>query len=229
MRFINKIIGLSLLVNLACTHEYTPEDEVKESWRIDVEMGFNDAQFWPEGQLMRVGVFEVSDSKQPIESVLINKPETDRTAVSISDVAEGVYTLKLYITEAGIYKSDVATIGTVNVNGNTEIEAPDITLLTYERVQKQVFNSCQVCHGGSSGEIAAGLNLTEDYSYHQLVNVEAVKDPKMSRVLPGSANYSYLLKVLQEDVSFDHSASASATEPDRQLIIDWINQGAKNN
>lgn len=226
MNRIKWSVVLSFFILFSCTHEYV--EEVKNSWRIDVAISFADPQFWPEGQQMRVGVFDTYSSNNVLKSVLINRPSDSTISVSMSDVAEGAYRLKLYLTEAGIYKADVADLGLLEVIDNSQNSYDDIRLLTYERVQKQVFNGCQLCHGGSSGDIAANLNLTADHSYSNLVGVDAHKFPSMKRVLPGSSDYSYLINVLNKNIDFDHPASSSATAPDRQLIIDWIKEGAKN-
>ena len=223
-------IGIPVMICIllsACTHEYvTP---VENTWRIDVSLTFTDPEFWPDGQQMRVGVFDEDNARQAVGSVQVSRPENNSTTVSVGHVPEGQYRLQLYLTENGVYKVMVADLGEVSLTENASIESSPLTLLTYSRVQRQVFNNCQLCHGGSSGELAANLNLTEGNSYGSLVGVTAVKNPAMIRVRAGSANFSYLLKVLQKEIDFDHPASSSATASDRQLVIDWINEGAKNN
>ncbi len=229
MKFFRQInfIIITLLLFVSCTHEYEPA--VENNWRIDVSLSFDDPEFWPQGQELRVGVFEEGNLKQATESVLVNKPSDKSTTISLNNVAQGIYNLQLYLTENGIFKVVLADLGEVTVSDNVYFESESITLLSYSRVQNQVFNNCQLCHGGSSGDLAASLNLTAGNSFEALVNKTAQNNSAMKRVLPGSANYSYLVKVLNKDIEFDHAASSSATKPDKQLIIDWINEGAKNN
>src|SRR5687767_7467545 len=67
---------------------------------------------------------------------------------------------------------------------------------TYTRVQAEVFNqSCLFsgCHVALSSQ--GGLSL-EDPAYDRLVNVPAVTDPSKIRIVPGSAQDSFLYQKL---------------------------------
>lgn len=224
---IQLLAVLLAAITLGCTHEYIPE--IEETWRIDTELSFIDPEFWPEGQQMRIGIFEGEDAKNPLASTIVNQPQENSINVSINEIPEGTFYLQLYLTEQGIYKTPIANIGEITVDSDVNKEIHDIVLLSYARVQNQVFNKCQLCHGGSSGETAANLNLTVSNSYTSLVNVTAEKNPSMIRVLPGYSSQSFLINVLNKEIDFDHAASSSATETDIQLVEDWINEGAKNN
>ena len=221
------VLGGLMLLLASCTHEY--EQTAENDWRLDVGLSFVDAEFWPDGQQIRVGVFESENDKEAVSSVIVNQPDGESSSVSISNVPEGNYVLKLYLTESGIFKVFLADLGEISLNENLMIETDPLTLLTYTRIQNQIFNKCQLCHGGSSGDLAAGLNLTSSESYLQLINVQAVTDPSRTRVVPGSSTYSYLVQVLEKQIDFDHDASNSITSADKQLIIDWIDEGALNN
>jgi hypothetical protein len=211
----------------ACVHEYIPEE--KPSWNIRAELSFADAQYWPSGQQIRLGAFAADDTKNPVASIGIEKPASGKTEVAIGAVPQGTYLLKVYVTENTVYKADVVGLGDFAVNSDLAVTKSEIKLVTFSRVQQQILNSCILCHGGSSGELAANLNLMPGKSYAQLVGVQAYKNTSFLRVNAGSGNYSYLYKVLNKDIDFDHAASSSATSADKQLIFDWINDGAKNN
>ena len=211
----------------ACVHEYIPEE--KPSWNIRAELSFADAQYWPSGQQVRLGAFASGDTKNPVASIGIEKPASGKTEVAIGAVPQGTYLLKVYVTENTVYKADVVGLGDFAVNSDLAVTKSEIKLVTFSRVQQQILNSCILCHGGSSGELAANLNLMPGKSYDQLVGVTAYKNSSFLRVNPGSGNYSYLYKVLNKDIDFDHAASSSATSADKQLIFDWINDGSKNN
>jgi len=222
------IFALVLLAILsACTHEYFPDE--KASWNVQVSLSFTDSQYWPEGQQIRVGAFSADDSKNPVASIGVSKPSGENTQVAIGAVPEGTYQFKVYVVENANYKADLADLGEEIVIHDLSLSKTGIALISFERVQRQVLNLCILCHGGSSGQLAANLNLMPGKSYAQLVGVPSVKNSAFIRVNPESATYSYLVKVLNKDIDFDHAASSSATAADKQLITDWINEGAKNN
>lgn len=223
-----KVFGfVLLLISTACTHEYFPPE--KASWNAQVSLSFTDAQYWPEGQQIRVGAFEADDSKKPVASVAVAMPSGNQTSVAIGSIPQGTYDFKVYVVENSVFKADIFDLGEHVVNGEFAISGSEITLISFNRVQRQILNSCVVCHGRSSGETAASLSLMPDESYTQLVGVRSVKNPSFLRVNPSSGTYSYLIKVLNKEIDFDHAASSSATTADKQLIMDWINEGAKNN
>lgn len=225
---LKKMFWLMLLaIASACTHPYFPDE--KDNWNVQVSLSFADAQFWPEGQQIRVGAFTSGDPKNPVASVGVSKPSGENTQVAIGSIPEGTYRFKLYVTENSSYKADLGDLGEETVIGDLSLSKSGITLISFDRVQRQILNSCILCHGGSSGQLAANLNLMPGKSYAQLVGIASVKNQAFIRVNPESATYSYLVKVLNKDIDFDHAASSSATAADKQLISDWINEGAKNN
>lgn len=229
MHRMDKTILFILMVIefFSCTHEYIPEE--KPNWNVRAELSFADAQYWPSGQQIRLGAFAADNSKNPVASIGIDKPASGKTEVAIGAVPQGTYQVKVYVTENTVYKADIADLGEFKVNEALALTKTGITLVTFSRVQQQVLNSCILCHGGSSGQLAANLNLMPGKSYAQLAGIPAYKNASFLRVNSGSGNYSYLYKVLNKDIDFDHAASSSATSADKQLILDWINDGAKNN
>lgn len=196
---------------------------------MQVSLSFTDAQYWPEGQQIRVGAFATNNPKNPVASIGVGKPSGENIQVAIGAVPEGIYQFKVYVTENLSYKTDLADLGNETVFSDLSLSRAGITLISFNRIQRQVLNSCILCHGGSSGQLAANLNLMPGKSYAQLVGVTAYKNSSFLRINAGSGIYSYLVKVLNKDIDFDHAASSSATEADKQLIIDWINEGAKDN
>jgi len=225
-RFKSFFALVFLVIAAACTHEYIPDE--KPSWNIRAELSFADEQYWPSGQQIRLGAFAADDTKNPVASIGIEKPVSGKAEVAIGAVPEGSYQIKVYVTENTVYKADIADFGEFRVNSDQALTKNEIKLVTFSRVQQQILNSCILCHGGSSGQLAANLNLMPGKSYAQLVGVLAYKNSSFQRVNAGSGNYSYLYKVLNKDIDFDHAASSSATAADKQLITDWINEGAKN-
>ncbi len=211
-----------------CTHVYEPE--VANTWDVKVNVSFIDPEFWPEDQQIRVGLFSEESSRTPVASVAINQPDNSNSfTVSIADVEEGDYTAQVYLTENSIYKVSIADLGSYSVYEDISEQIDAIQLVTFSRVQNQVFNNCIVCHGSSAGDIAADLNLTPGNSYKNLVGITSEMRPEMVRVYAGSSTYSYLINVLNKDINFNHAASSSATDADIQLVKDWIDEGALDN
>lgn len=219
------LTGITILLS-ACSDNVP---EVTSTWKIEASFNVVDPEFWPTGQEVRLGVFDSNNLQIPVQSVALASSAGSLVDAVLPKVEEGSYTLMLYLVEGSIFKSILKDLGTVNVNQDLIMESEEITFLTFERVQSQVFNSCITCHGGSSGEPAANLSLLENHSYANLVNVAAKNNAAMMLVKPEDAGNSFLVKVLNKDVNFDHRASTGATPADKQLIVDWINNGALNN
>lgn len=226
-----KLIRLQILFVLAllysCTHPYEPE--VENTWNVEVEFSFIDPEFWPEGQQVKVGLFTDESNRFPIQSTAVYPPDANVSTVTMYDIVEGDYNAQLYLTENGVYKVKIADLGSYEVYNDLKQKAEAIKFVTFDRVQRQVLNGCVVCHGSSAGDIAANLNLTSGNSYEEMIGVKAFMQPAMELVYPGSSEYSYLMKVLLEEIDFNHAASSSATNADRQLVKDWIDEGALNN
>ena len=79
--------------------------------------------------------------------------------------------------------------------------------------------SCVACHPVSYPY----LDLRRGYSYAQLYRVSAATNPAFERVVPGKPQLSYLLIHPS-----DPSNRGLLTEQDRQMIVRWIEAGAKN-
>lgn len=89
---------------------------------------------------------------------------------------------------------------------------------------------CVGCHGGSGN-----LFLTAGQSYTNLVNVDQQASSSCAgkkRVLPGNANESVLYLRVSGSTCGDRMPKGAPNPislTDRNLIRDWINQGALNN
>jgi hypothetical protein len=101
---------------------------------------------------------------------------------------------------------------------------------TLANVQAEVFEkSCgfSSCHSGSG---AGGLSFDEEVSYGELVDVPSTGAPGEILVVPGDADASYLVWKLEEreGITGDPMPQSAPLPDDKiQLIIDWINAGAK--
>jgi hypothetical protein len=207
------------------------KDEVLEkTFQVNASFSFSNTQVWPERYQIIVGAFG-SDTINPLVYKIISNPGEEVTAnISLTEIPESASNIKLYI--ANLAKQPVYTLTEQSISaqaGNLELTNSKVSLLTYTRIQKQVFSSCIVCHGGASGSPAAGLNLMFEQSYTNLVNHVAEYSTKM-RVEPENTNNSFLIDVLRKKQSvFTHSASNTIAEEDIILIEQWIGTGAQNN
>ena len=143
--------------------------------------------------------------------------------------------IKVFVYENTINKADLIVYNNYVLDKDITLADESLTLVTFARITKQVFNNCLQCHGGSTGQPAAGLYLLPDSSYKYLVEVNSVNSfgqdsTHLLRVKPFFVDSSFIIKVLNNDnLNYDHLGKNIATSDDIQLITYWINNGALNN
>ncbi len=100
-----------------------------------------------------------------------------------------------------------------------------------ESLQVNLFTpNCAVsgCHSGGSSPL--GLDLSNDNSYANLVNIASVQQPGKLRVEPGDADNSYLVQKLRGDSGITgERMPRDGARLDQALIdslVQWINNGA---
>lgn len=200
-----------------------------ETYSVSGSITIEDPESWIDSQTVMVGLF-VDDAIVPAYSMSITKPDNDNNIpFSFDNIDGGNYYCKVYVAESGIYRVAIHQYSEVSVAENIELSHATVQLLTFDRVQDQLFSKCIQCHGASSAELAAGLDFTEGNSYDNLVGVQSTNSDKL-RVASGDASSSYLVQVLnQEDLPFDHPSSTSAKASDIELVEIWIDNGALDN
>lgn len=215
---------LLFLFLLACSSD----DSTTETFTVSGSIIINDPDFQIDGQTIEVGLF-IDESTPEFSKTLQKSTAGESIAFSFQNVEEGTYTCKIYVAEKGQYKTALYSYNSKNINATTNLGTASTNLLSYARVQNQLINKCTQCHGGASGEPAAGLILLEDKSYANLVNMESTNSD-LFRVKTDDATNSFLVHVLQQDnLPFEHPSSTSATTTDIELVKLWINNGAINN
>jgi hypothetical protein len=110
----------------------------------------------------------------------------------------------------------------------------NVTTNTFSQVQIQVFTpSCASvnCHKGSSSQY--GLDLSSGLAYSNLVNVPSGQAPTLNLVTRGNPNQSYLVqKIERNPPEFGQQMPLNGQPLNtdlRQLVRNWIAEGAKNN
>ncbi|MFV0469732.1 MAG: hypothetical protein ACK5MK_12490 [Dysgonomonas sp.] len=230
------LIGVALSFFLwACdSGDIYPKDENYEKVYVSVSASFyfEGLNAFPEEYKILFVTYANSSDTEPLTYKEISKPNADGIiSVSFPDIPEGTHGVGLWLVEKtgnkkmlSFYDNDFETTPTANV----VLPSRNINLLTYARLQKQLFSQCIACHGGGASA-AAGLYLTEGQSYSHLVNVVAKNNSSKVRVLPGSASGSFLMDVLNGFALTNiHSSLSSLKDEDVVLAKEWIEAGAKN-
>lgn len=226
MNYIKYILLATVIMALtACSS--TSDDIAQETYTVTGSVSVSDPAFWIDNQELAVGLF-IDDVETEYTTTLTKPTGTEAITFTINEVKQGDYTCKVYVTENNQYKADLYSYTDKNINMPTDMGLANVTLLSYERVQNQIFSKCTQCHGGASGDPAAGLVLLADSSYSHLYNVQSTNS-ELLRVNAGDATNSFLMYILnEENLDFDHSASVTATTADKELVELWINNGAFN-
>ena len=132
--------------------------------------------------------------------------------------------------------STLAAIGCGGGGGDspTAPPAPGGTPTTLGQIQAQVFNpTCARvgCHDNASGQ--AGLVLVAGQARANIVNVPSSQQPMLSRVAPGNAEASYLVRKIRGDANITGARMPISAAPLAPAQIDgfvqWINGGAPGN
>jgi hypothetical protein len=80
------------------------------------------------------------------------------------------------------------------------------------------------CHTGSSA--AANLNLSNGFTYKNIVNVKSREDPSFMLVLPGNASKSFLYLQISNGIM---PPTGKLSQGKIDQVAAWINNGAQNN
>ncbi len=198
------------------------------SANISGRFSFSNFGTWPQAYQVVLGTFN-GDTTLPTRSVTIATPaDSNNVYVRLTGIPSGTKEIRLCLVSSGVVLYTFYTYGYKGFQDSV-MSDKNIALLSFNRVQNQVFTShCITCHGGSSGSPAAGMYLTEGKAYTNLVNHAAVNSTKM-RVLPYSTANSFVIDVLRlKGIGFTHSASQSISEENIQLLEAWIRDGAGN-
>jgi hypothetical protein len=112
---------------------------------------------------------------------------------------------------------------------------------TLSSIQREIFNvtdssgrlACIQCHTDQGRLPAAGLVLLEGRSYQQLVGRASGARPDATRVIPGDADNSYLVRKLEgREITGERMPRGNGpflTEGQMLVIRQWILDGAPNN
>jgi len=91
-------------------------------------------------------------------------------------------------------------------------------------IQNNIFKSrCVSCHSGNFA--SGGLDLSEDFAYENLVNIESNGSTK-KRVVPYDSENSYLYLSLEGDEAPQMPPTEKLNIDKINSIVQWIDDGA---
>jgi hypothetical protein len=112
----------------------------------------------------------------------------------------------------------------------------------FSSIQAQIFEStdsagrraCISCHTNVGRTPPAGLMLTHDVAYDQIVNMPSTKKAGAIRVIPGDADNSYLVHKVEGltdivGLRMPYSGPPYLTDGQIMILKRWIALGAPNN
>lgn len=208
----------------SCKHE---SDLHPAAFQVEATIRISDVEYWPKNDEV-VFEFYQADNKFSLYEMVVNKPETNMLTIKIQVQKNELsgYEIKLSIRESAVKKIVLIDYGTVKLIENTILPDKQLEIVTFGRLQKTLFVSCTICHGEAQN-VAAGLYLLPDSSYSHLVNITAVNS-SMKRVEPYEPDNSFILKVMNKEIDFEHTASSNVTSAKKELLRNWILKGATN-
>ncbi|MDR2037280.1 MAG: hypothetical protein LBQ60_05095 [Bacteroidales bacterium] len=208
-----------------------PDEVVHTGISVTATFDLEHLEVFPTSYEILFGTFN-DESDIPIVSTTVTKPDEGTVVnVTLSSIPEGSTSMRLSIAKSGrktfytLYEMKLDVVPTESM----VIPQQTVDLLQYGRIQQQVFDQCITCHGGTESA-AAGLRLTEDKSYEDLVDVDSERSVK-KRVSPYSIGNSFLIDVLTKDLnlSYQHNTSISSLKDDDVVLLEeWIRSGANN-
>ncbi|MBQ0023951.1 MAG: hypothetical protein KBT29_12030 [Prevotellaceae bacterium] len=193
---------------------------------------------WPkEYSIVIAGFNEESDYSVIQKSLPLDSKEGEHITISMSNISTECTTIEIAAVTS--LRARVATLYSYSIDASQRtddtirIDAGYIDATAFSAINKSVFNdsyfSCARCHSGEKP--IANLDLSSEYSYNNLVNVQSKCNPEMKRVTPGDAGNSILYKAITDGACIRYSHPSLFTESNHtrmiNLIESWINEGAK--
>ncbi len=197
---------------------------VNASFRFTGTAGFPESEYY---QLV-LASWRTGETHPISFKKITEKPAEGSTVeVSLTNLSDETNYVSLALIDKGkkliytFYEYSVAGLG----NEIVTLPAEDIYLLSFSRLQAQLFSTkCLACHGGSAFK-AAGLDLTPGHSHASLTNVSSTTHPGVLRAKPGDVRNSLIATVMHERniVRTDHTEMVNAD--DIALLEGWIAGG----
>lgn len=222
------------LLTLSCDdgkiYPDTPSSESGKS--VQMEVSFKKLDVWPINYQLAFVVLD-AQTGQPTLSKLIRKPSSEESPVTVrlNNLKENQNLFAIAV----INKSQQLIYSYYQYEMKSDeqdmvLPVKEINLLSFDRIQKNIFNTyCIACHGGAESA-AGGLYLTDEKSRTALVNVPSVCSPeKKLLVSPGNPSQSFLTDILTTDrpTIVHHNHTLELPEDELLTLLNtWIEEGA---
>jgi hypothetical protein len=127
----------------------------------------------------------------------------------------------------------VSILAALNVAAQQELSAVAAQVSYKKEVVPILMRHCAICH--MKNEKYGYLTINEDSAYDALVGVPAYAMPNLSRVEPGAPEKSYLWLKLTGDYlkiggkGWPMPPMSMLPTDKKNVILNWIKQGANNN
>ena len=177
----------------------------------------------PEGYSAVLAAFKDGD-----DFAIVSKPVHDGSeAVQLNNISTSASTVELCIINT--LRKRILTLASIPVDATdtkrVNFDVGSIDASPFNVINTCIFaKSCTQCHGGA-GQAAAGLNLTYEQAYANLVGVPSTVLDGELRVAPEDATRSTLWQAVATTVSqgwhYDHSNLLPSDQS--EFIKSWIN------
>ncbi len=229
MKLINILIGILCLTIILSSCQKDKVEE-PEKYYINAKVNFTDAESLPKKHKLSLQLFVNEKDKFPeIEFDLDTKNIVNTLEIKqeIDTSHFGTYIAKLSIVESAVRRIELINYGKITIDGSFNLTEKEVAIASLSRLKLNLFNRCAGCHGKNPVRIAAKLNLLPDSIYSNLVNQKS-KNSKLLRVKPFEPQSSFIVSVLNQDgISFTHEASTNIWAIQKELLENWIKEGAK--
>jgi len=162
-----------------------------------------------------------------------------QTTIKLTNIPAETKTIEIAVINS--LRKRIATLYQYNVseddqiNDTIKVEVGDMNVGMFALINNNLFQgsktTCSKCHSPhGTSSAAAGLDLSADKAYQNLVGVTSTKSPTNLRVMAGDADNSFLYKVLStgdDNVHYSHLQLMTDEQTLLDVLKQWINGGAK--
>ena len=235
------VLTLTLLAS-SCDDGFV-EDPVYEDdgvkYSVQLTATFHGLDQWPDSFSVVLAGFNDETRYSLIQKNLPHSADTGvADTIRLSSIPSNASSVELAVVDT--LRRKVVTISKLDIVDDQDpyetlaMNLGVVDVSPFGAVNTAVFNgtslSCARCHQGTKA--AAGLDLSPEEAYQNLVGVPSVKAEGQTLVVPGNADQSFLYQVITQgsnDVHYAHPNLfvESDVAPLTDLVKLWIDLGAK--